>query len=392
MKNNDSTNVSTPLSPLGERGKGERGRHLLLIRFSALGDILMTVPIVEALARQYPDMRITMVSRPFVGSIFQRLPENVHFVGINPRNYSGLTGLGRLYKEISALKPTLVCDLHDVLRTKYLRMRFKMAGIPTSHIVKDRKARKQFLSATVKTQQETSFERYQKAIERILPWPPSNPPTFDSFQNVGGGNSPGDMPNETIGVNLLSRHGETNANTAVSSPYILKRVKSGGIRGGLGIAPFAAHEGKIYPLDKMEKVVKLLSDRGVKVYLFGAGEKEKTLMEEWQQKYEHVESTVGKLPNMAAEMDLIASLDAMLTMDSGNMHLASLTSTPVYSIWGATHPLGGFMGWGQSMERCIQLDLPCRPCSIFGNKPCQFGDYRCMHGIQPEDIVTRILG
>lgn len=319
--------------------------HLLLIRFSALGDILMTVPVIKALAQRYPEMKITVVSRPFVGSVMERLPDNVHFVGVNPRNYLGMSGLGRLYRELSALKPTHVCDLHDVLRTKYLRLRFKLSGTPVSHIIKDRKARKEFLKSETKTQQETSFERYVKAIRRL---------GFDlTLPHVSGNKHDGEVTK-------------------------------------IGIAPFAAHEGKIYPLDLMEKVVGLLSERGVKVYLFGAGDKEKTLMEEWASRYDNAESVVGTLGNMANELDLIETLDAMLTMDSGNMHLASLTATPVYSIWGATHPLGGFLGWGQTMDRCIQRDMPCRPCSIFGNKPCKFGNYPCLRDIKPEEIVKRI--
>ncbi len=83
-------------------------------------------------------------------------------------------------------------------------------------------------------------------------------------------------------------------------------------------------------------------------------------------------------------------LRVMLTMDSGNMHLASLVGTRVVSIWGATHPFAGFLGFGQSEDDCIQRDLPCRPCSIYGNKACKFGDYRCMD-IAPEEIVGKLM-
>lgn len=318
-------------------------KHILMIRFSALGDILMTVPVVEEYARQNPDVQITMVSRPFVGSIFAQLPANVRFVGVNPRKYPGIKGLYRLYKELKALRPTHVCDLHDVLRTKILRTFFHLSGLPVTHIVKDRRARKQFIKAAVKTQQETSFERYWKALGSPSPHPCS------------------------------------------PSPHPSPKGAS------IGIAPFAAHPGKIYPLDKMERVVALLSERGEKVYLFGAGSKEKAILEEWERKYEGVESMVGKLPDMAAELELMKTLRCMLTMDSGNMHLASVGGVRVVSIWGATHPLGGFLGWGQSIDDCIQLDLPCRPCSTFGNKPCKFGDYRCLNNITPEQIVEKLV-
>jgi ADP-heptose:LPS heptosyltransferase len=73
------------------------------------------------------------------------------------------------------------------------------------------------------------------------------------------------------------------------------------------------------------------------------------------------------------------------------MHIASLVGTPVLSVWGATHPKAGFTGWGQTADRNVQLDLPCRPCSVYGNKPCQFGDFRCLSGITPEMIVEKGL-
>ena len=80
----------------------------------------------------------------------------------------------------------------------------------------------------------------------------------------------------------------------------------------------------------------------------------------------------------------------MVAMDSANMHFASLAQTPTLSIWGATHPYCGFKAWKQSDKDTIQLPLSCRPCSVFGNKPCHRGDYLCMTAIRPENILKRI--
>jgi ADP-heptose:LPS heptosyltransferase len=93
---------------------------------------------------------------------------------------------------------------------------------------------------------------------------------------------------------------------------------------------------------------------------------------------------------MYQELILMSHLDVMLSMDSANMHLASLTAIPVVSVWGATDPLAGFFGFNQPKENAIQVDLDCRPCSIFGNKPCKRGDYACLNNIPPERIVERI--
>ncbi len=327
-----------------------RNNRLLLLRFSALGDILMTVPVVDALARQYPETTITVVSRAFVGSIFRRLPSNVNFIGVSLDRYKGVAGLARLVGELcEKTHPTHVCDLHDVLRTKIMRPMFRLRGIPTSHIVKDRKARKAFVSQRPLTQQETSFERYAKALE-----------------------SAGFPVQLDFSMRLCRA---------------VRKEKTDSLR--VGIAPFAAHATKIYPLGRMEQLVSRLSQRGARVYLFGAGAGEEAVTRDWASRYENVESVVGTLPDMAAEMELMASLDVVLAMDSSNMHLAALTSTRLLSVWGATHPKGGFLPWGRDESCCVQRRLDCRPCSIYGAKPCKFGDCRCMD-IPVEEILNRI--
>ena len=94
-------------------------------------------------------------------------------------------------------------------------------------------------------------------------------------------------------------------------------------------------------------------------------------------------------------LDLIANLDCVVSMDSLVMHLASLVATPVVSVWGATHPGLGFLGYGCSAEHAVQADMACRPCSVFGNRPCRYGDFRCIASVAPErivDEVARLLG
>ena len=159
----------------------------------------------------------------------------------------------------------------------------------------------------------------------------------------------------------------------------------------IGIAPFAAHEGKVYPPRLMEQVIRLLTERhpDCRIFLFGKGQRETEYFGEWCSKYKQCESVAEKLDGISLELVLMSHLDLMISMDSANMHMASLTATPVVSVWGATHPFAGFMGWGQSMENAVQIDLPCRPCSIFGNKPCIRGDYSCLKNISPEQIAAR---
>ncbi|MBR2887786.1 MAG: glycosyl transferase family 1, partial [Bacteroidales bacterium] len=106
-----------------------------------------------------------------------------------------------------------------------------------------------------------------------------------------------------------------------------------------------------------------------------------------------VESLVGRSGGLANELNLIADLDCMLSMDSANMHLASLVGTRAVSVWGATHPAAGFLGFNQNPDDAVQVDLPCRPCSVYGNKPCHIAEqYKCLNSITAEGIVEKILG
>ena len=336
---------------------------ILVIRFSALGDVAMTVPVLFSFARQYPQHQLVVLSRKQMGVLYKEAPQNITFRGVDLKNdYKGIKGLARLYSELKEEKFDAIADLHDVLRSKFLRWRFLLSVTKVAHIDKGRKGKRKLTSLNhkVKTQQATSFKRYTDVLLRLgFPFKPE----FKSiYPDAGEISCPA--------VNSLT--GEKNGNYWV------------------GIAPFAAHQGKIYPIELQEEVIRSLSaDSTCRVFLFGGGAHEKEILNAWEKKYPNVISVAGKL-KMDEELVLMSRLDVMESMDSGNMHLASLVGTPVVSIWGATHPYAGFMGWGQSESNAIQVDLPCRPCSIYGNKPCAKGNYECLRNIRPETIVSRI--
>ena len=129
---------------------------------------------------------------------------------------------------------------------------------------------------------------------------------------------------------------------------------------------------------------------GAKVFLFGAGPKERTWCEGVSAQMPYVVSMVGRY-KLDVELAMMSRLDVMLTMDSANMHLASLVGLRCLSIWGATHRYAGFLGYGQQEADCIERPLSCRPCSIYGNKPCHMGDYPCLKEITPQVVAERIL-
>lgn len=339
--------------------------HILIIRFSAMGDIAMTVPIVEALARQYPNVRITVLSKPFAKVFFDGMASNIGFMGADIKGeYKGVKGLNALYRRLSAKHFTAIADLHNTLRSKYLRMRFNLNRNRVEHINKHKSGKRKLTAQTGKNmvQQPTAFQNYADVFAKL------GYPVDPHFVSIFEGKAP-----------ELTILPETFQQKPANQKWI-------------GLAPFAAHHGKIYPLEKMEKVIQQLSKKiDCRIFLFGGGKVEKAQLDDWAARYACCTNASKLLNGMYEELTLMSQLDVMISMDSANMHLASLVNTRVISIWGATHPFAGFMGWNQSQQDAVQVDLSCRPCSIYGKKNCHRGDYACLNYIAPETIVDKIL-
>ena len=126
-----------------------------------------------------------------------------------------------------------------------------------------------------------------------------------------------------------------------------------------------------------------------RIFLFG-GTNEKEVLQQWETEFQNTKCIAGTM-NFEEELMLIAQLDIMISMDSANMHLASLYRVPVVSVWGATHPYAGFYGWGQRPANAVQIDLYCRPCSVFGNKPGPRNDLKCLHSISPLMVYDKVI-
>lgn len=340
-------------------------QHLLVIRFSALGDVAMTVPVVSALAHQYPDVRITVLSRNVARPLFEDLAPNVNFMEADLKGeYHGVAGLNTLYRRLAAKQFTAIADLHSVLRSSYLRMRFNLDRYKVAHIDKHRKERRRLTSTAHKRLEQlpTSFQNYADVFARL------GYPVNVQFRSI--------FPAEGGDLSLL--------------PAVIGHPEEG--HPWIGIAPFAAHEGKVYPARLMQQVMESLLAKHprARIFLFGRGRQEDEVFDRWCSEYPECVFVGRHLDNLRQELILMSHLNVMVSMDSANMHLASLVATPVVSIWGATHPYAGFMGWNQSLDNAIQIPLECRPCSIYGQKPCLRGDYACMRNISPDAIVARV--
>ena len=333
----------------------------LVIRLSAIGDVAMTVPVLYSAAFSNPDDEFTILTQAFLIPLFRNAPKNLQAIGINTKTTEKtLSGLLKFGWAFSYYPYDAVLDLHDVLRSKILRSFFFLKGKPIYVVDKARKARKALVR-----QKHKNLVSLRPVMQRYA----------DVFMQAG-------LKYEDKFTSLFW-------NEEIDTSFFT-------LLGGkectcwIGIAPFAKHRGKIYGLDQMEEIVHLLSEReNIWIFLLGGKGDEAKKLQEWAEKYNHVECVAGRF-SLDQELILMSRLKLLICMDSANMHFASLVNTPVLSIWGATHPYAGFYGYRQSMDNAIQLALPCRPCSVFGDKPCLRGDWACMKGITPQMILDKV--
>jgi len=336
-------------------------QRVFIIRFSSLGDVAISVPLICSLAKLYPEVQFFMLSKPSLAPMFKIIHSNVTFKAIETNGrYKSLFELYRVFRELDIKRTDTLCDLHDNIRSKILGFLFLLWGASYYHIDKERKSKRKLTRKYNKVFKPlvSSFDRYKAVFDKAGF-------TYDTKKEA---------------------HLDVKLNGNIEDVTKLWGVKA---NHWIGIAPFAKHFGKIYPLDKMiEVVARFAQDKAFTVFLFGGGAEEISILETWKRTYPSLKSSYGT--GFGKEIMLMSCLDLMVTMDSANLHLASMVGTMAISIWGATHPYAGFYGLGQKETNAIQTDLSCRPCSVYGDKACYRGDYACMKNISPEQIIKKI--
>lgn len=335
--------------------------RILVIRFSAMGDVALTVPALSGLLEKYPDNEVIMLTRNPFQPLFSPV-KNVRFFSPDLKGrHKGIPGIYRIYRDIrDSSDPDIVVDLHDVLRSKMLRLLFRIAGKPVFILDKGRKEKKLLISGKKKVFLKHTVERYSETFARAgFPIVPSDKVIIQ----------PG--PDALKETHILFPGGD-----------YLK----------IGVAPFARHNLKMWPEENMIRLLKLIAEgRNSRFYLFG-GIEDAARMEHFQSKIPGALNVTGKY-KLETELALMSRLDLMIAMDSSNMHMAALTGTRVISIWGGTDPMAGFGPWMQPENYSIRVpveELDCRPCTIYGKGKSR-NNFKCMTRLTPEIVYRRML-
>ena len=337
-------------------------KHLLVIRLSAMGDVAMSVPVLKTFLDQYPHIKVTVLTKGFFVPLFSQLSHvNVHVANVKGK-HKGILGLRSLYKELKSQDIDAVVDLHNVLRSNILKVFFKSAGFKFAQIDKGRAEKKDLTSP-----EKDNFKQLKTTQERYK----------DVFAQLGF--------ELKISENSVLNREPLNEKTL--------RVLGSDNKKYIGIAPFAAFKGKMYPLHLMEKVILKLNTSGkYKILFFGGGENELVQLSLWERKFQNATNASEKL-TFEEELQVISNLDLMLAMDSGNGHLSAMYGVPTITLWGVTHPFAGFAPFGQPSENSLLADrneFPRIPTSIYGNKMPE-GYEKAMETIHPEKILKKIV-
>lgn len=337
-------------------------KHIAVMRLSAMGDVAMTVPVLQAFVKQYPTVKLTVISRPFFKPFFDGIPNLEFFAFDEKERHKGFPGLLRLFKDVKKLKIDAFADLHNVLRSKVVSLLFALSGKKRATVDKGREGKKELTRAENKVfkQLPTMFERHAKVFS-ALGFP------LDLSKPV--------FPEK-----------------AVLSSDILDIIRNENQK-LIGIAPFAQYDSKVYPLDLMKEVIaKLAENPSYKILLFGGGKKEIEILDSISEPFENVINMAGKI-KFQQELQLISNLDVMLSMDSGNAHIAAMLGVKVVTLWGATHPYAGFLPFNQSLENALTSDrnqYPKLPTSVYGNKVVE-GYEDAMRTILPQQVVEKVI-
>ncbi len=335
--------------------------RLLIIRTSAMGDVALTTPVLAGMRKQYPDIELVLLTKSAFKPFFFSIEGLRLFLPDLKNRHKGFLGLVRLFRDIRGQgKIDYIIDLHDVLRSKILRLLFRLSGVPVAVIDKGRTEKKSVITGKNKIRLKHSVERYCDVFTKAgFPVKPSEDswiiPSSEALTKAGL---------------MANTHGELN----------------------IGVAPYAKHKLKMWPEENMVRLLEMISEKHKsRFWLFGGNEESERLAA-FQTRIAGSFSTVGNL-NLDEELALMSKLDFMIAMDSSNMHMAALVGTKVISIWGGTDPLCGFGAWMQPENFSVSIpidELSCRPCTTYGKGECARGDFACMNWLTPGMVFKRL--
>jgi lipopolysaccharide heptosyltransferase II len=324
------------------------------VRFSSIGDILLTTPLIRALRVRHPGARIDALTKAAYTPL---LADNPHLDAVlTPAPGESLADLAR---RLRPARYTHHLDLHGSLRSRMLRL--ALPG-PWHGYPKHRVAR----ALLIKTHRShypagtpPVAERYFQAAHGLDVIPDGGPPEF------------------FLGPDARA---EAEAWLAASGLDPARRI--------VALAPGAAHATKRWPLEHWKALAALLRMSGRPVLLVG-GPQDAASAGEVAAAAPGSVVAAGRF-GLQGTGALLARSAALVSGDTGVMHMATGVGTPVVALFGPTVEAFGFFPY-RAPARVLERDLPCRPCSRMGGPVCPLGHHDCLRKILPSAVQAALV-
>jgi len=314
---------------------------ILVIRFSSMGDIIYTTPVVRCLKKQLADVEVHFLTKPAFKYIYDNNPYVDRLLLLKP-------SLSETIQEIKAEHYDYIIDLHNNLRTtliklrtgiksstykkqrlrKWLSLKFKLKLVPPTHLVERYMQTVKFLRVTNDDKPIDYYIKAEHSLEKLLP----------------------------------SSHQISYIAFIIGATHFTKRMPN-------------------------DKIISICRDIKYPVVLLGGDDVKANGSEIANAIGPNVYNACGTT-SLDESVYLVSKAKTVLGFDTGLTHIAEAFDKPIGSIWGGTVPeLLGVQPYMMKDAEVIGIELSCRPCSKFGLEKCPLGHFKCMKDI-PENVVV----
>ena len=321
---------------------------ILVLRFSSIGDIVLTTPVVRALAQQVPGAEVHFATKPGYRSLLEPNPyiTKVHC----------LTGsLGELIQALQAEQFDYVIDLHHNLRTRLIKLRL---GLKSS-----------------------SFDKLNWQKWLLVNFKIDKLPRIHIVQRYPAAAAPLGVKDDGLGLDYFIPEAQEVALNTLPAPF-----QHGGYA---AVAIGAQHATKRLPLEKLVELCQRLAPRPI--ILLGGPEDAavaETLIAAVSAAAENspihpftpspIENGCGRY-SLHQSASLLRQTAFVVSHDTGLMHIAAAFGKQIFSVWGNTVPEFGMYPYRTEFRVVEVKGLSCRPCSKIGFAKCPQGHFRCMN-------------
>jgi heptosyltransferase-2 len=336
----------------------DKGNKILIIQTAFIGDVILTTPLIELLAKEYPNAKIDFLTTPKSENLLESNPNITNLILFDKKGKDrGLRGLTRLGKMLKNNQYDLCLTPHRSLRSAYLTWMTRAA----MRIGFNRSACKKAYTHVVK------YERVHHEIERNL-----------SLLAPVGLNKQKIFP-----VIYSTREDKEKVKK------LLNKLNMPNTMRFFAVAPGSVWPTKRWPEKYYKNFCQLLEEKGNMVILIG-GTEDENLCNRIAGQVKNAVTYAGQL-SLRETHYLLTRCSGILTNDSAPLHLGMAANINVFAFFGPTVPEFGFAPFGPKSKIFENRDLACRPCAIHGGKSCPIKTFECMESISPERIAFQVL-